>query len=188
LMAWSPKVMVLDGAVHKALDRNIPFDIVLGDFDSMETLPPLIPFPFQQIHAPDQNKTDLEKGLDFLLAQKSNAATILWATGGRLDHTMSNLHVMAKYQKNLQLQLIDDYSRVYPIQSPFKKFFPKNTNISLVPITKVEGVVSKNLVWELNSLDLEPGISYGTSNKMAHDAVLEIHFESGILFLMECWD
>lgn len=188
LMAWSPKVIVLDGAIHKAIERNIPFDVLIGDFDSLDPFHQTLPFPFEKIHTPDQNKTDLEKGLDFLLLQNTTAAHILWATGGRLDHLMSNLNVMAKFQNFLDLQLLDDHSRVYPIKSPFKKFFPKNTNISLVPITEVTGLVSKNLVWELNGLDLAPAGRYGTSNRMANDGVLELQFETGILFLMECWD
>ena len=34
LMEWSPFVLVLDGAIHRVLEKQIKFDAWLGDFDS----------------------------------------------------------------------------------------------------------------------------------------------------------
>jgi thiamine pyrophosphokinase len=187
LTAWSPSVMVLDGAYHKATERNIPFDILLGDFDSLKVIPEL-PFPVEVIHAPDQNKTDLEKGIEELLKRNQEAANILWATGGRMDHILANLNVLAKFRNRLSLKMIDDNSIIYPIFSPFHKYFKAGENISLVPLNTVSNIKSKNLYYELSGLQLEPGGMFGTSNKVKESGVVEISFDAGILFLMECRD
>lgn len=188
VVAWSPLIMVLDGAYFKAMERNIQFDILLGDFDSIGTLTPFLPFPAEVIHTPNQDKNDLEKGLDELLTRDIEAANILWGTGRRIDHFMGNLNVMAKFRNMMTLEMIDDYSRIYPIQSPFKKYFKAGENISLVPVTKVSNIYTTNLHYNLQEGVLEPGGMFGTSNKVLNSGIVEISFDEGIMFLMECID
>ena len=64
LMEWSPFVLVLDGAIHRVLEKQIKFDAWLGDFDSAQNID-LQEFPhlshIEKVHAPDQNRTDLHR-------------------------------------------------------------------------------------------------------------------------------
>lgn len=67
LLEWSPYVIVLDGALDKVMSLGVKFDVLLGDFDRMEANQELFPNQpdIEIVHTPDQNKTDLEKALDF---------------------------------------------------------------------------------------------------------------------------
>jgi thiamine pyrophosphokinase len=124
------------------------------------------------------------------LKRGAKAINILWATGKRLDHTLGNINVIAKFSSIVDIQLIDDYSRVYRIKNKFKKYFPKDRNVSLIPWNKVENIFSSNLLYPLSGNTLEPSGMYGTSNKVLENGIVEINFENekAILFLMECND
>lgn len=185
LVAWSPKIMVLDGAYYKAMDRQIQFDMLVGDFDSIGHIPTNFPFPVEVMHTPDQNKTDLQKGLEIFLEKETEAVNILWATGGRLDHQMANLNVVAKFSSLLTLNIIDDYTKVYPIKSPFKKYFKAGQQISLIPMGAVTQVSTTNLCYNLHNQTLETVGLISSSNAVAHSGIVEITFESGVLFAME---
>ncbi|MFN3528534.1 MAG: thiamine diphosphokinase [Bacteroidia bacterium] len=190
LLEWSPYVLALDGALPRLHARGIKVDAVLGDFDSLIDKQQHIEaqHPITVVHAPDQNKTDLEKGLDYLLDHGHQAANIVWATGRRADHNMANLSNMVKYQGKLQLNIIDDYSRIYQLSAHFKKWFAAGTILSLVPIGRVEGIVSANLRYPLQNDWLELGKRIGTSNEALEDGWVEITHQSGHLLLMECYD
>jgi thiamine pyrophosphokinase len=99
LLEWSPIVMVLDGAITRVLELGIKVDIVLGDFDSAKNIGELLidQHPIKIVHAPDQNKTDLEKGIEYLINEGHKAINILWATGRRADHTITNITNINNY-------------------------------------------------------------------------------------------
>ena len=78
LLEWSPTVLVLDGAITRVLELGIKVDIVLGDFDSAKNIEELLidQQPIKIIHTPDQNKTDLEKGIEYLINEGHKAINI----------------------------------------------------------------------------------------------------------------
>ena len=118
LLEWSPFVIVLDGAINRVIDLGIKIDVLFGDFDRIDFNQEEIlksQFPIEIIHAPNQDKTDLEKAIDFLIERGFPAANILWATGKRADHTMANIAILPKYLPLIKLKIIDDHSCIFPI-------------------------------------------------------------------------
>jgi len=190
LLEWSPVVMVLDGAIHRVLDLGIKLDIVLGDFDKTENWDELLANqqPVEVVHTPDQNKTDLEKGLDFLIAKGHKAVNILWATGKRADHHINNLSTIAKYKDQITIVMLDDHSRIFNLPNQFTKWYAANQNISLIPLGSVFGLTTKGLSYNLHNEDLHLGQRTSSSNKTEADGLIEIKFNSGNLLLMECND
>lgn len=191
LMEWSPFVLVLDGAIHRVLEKNIKFDAWLGDFDSgkgieISNMPHLQ--HVQIIHTPNQNRTDLQKGVEFLIEKGFPAANILWATGKRQDHNFTNLFTLSQYQSQITLSVLDDYSRIYMLPKSFKKWYPKGTQISLIPVGTASGIQSENLVYPLNNLELSLPFRTGSSNEVSSDGFVSISYEKGYLMMMECWD
>lgn len=190
LLEWSPVVMVLDGAIHRVLELGIKLDFVLGDFDKKENWDELLANqqPVEVIHTPDQNKTDLEKGLDFLIAKGHKAVNILWATGKRADHHINNLSTLAKYKDQITIVMLDDHSRIFNLPNQFTKWYTANQNISLIPLGSVFGLTTKGLTYNLQNEDLHLGQRTSSSNKTEADGLIEIKFDSGNLLLMECND
>jgi thiamine pyrophosphokinase len=190
LLEWSPVVMVLDGAVHRVLALGIKIDIVLGDFDKEEDWNTLLinQQPVEVVHTPDQNKTDLEKGLDFLIAKGHKAVNIVWATGRRGDHHLNNISTLVKYKNKITMVMIDDFSRVFNVPHQFTKWYPANFLISLIPVGSVYNLQTKGLLYNLEKEDLHLGERTSSSNKTAQDGLVEISFDKGNLLLMECND
>jgi thiamine pyrophosphokinase len=191
LMEWSPYVLALDGAVHRLLERNIRFDAWLGDFDSgagVDEMALSKMGDIQRIWAEDQDKTDLEKGIEFLISKGHVAANIIWGTGRRADHTINNMATLWRYHGQMTLSLLDDHSRVYPLTRQFKKWYPAGTAISLIPVGYASGINSSNLEYSLLNHRLELPHSTGSSNRVLEDGFVEITYAEGHLLMMECFD
>lgn len=207
LMEWCPYVLVLDGAMRRVQELGLRADAWLGDFDSHELEKDsilldggnssvddldweqqLLATGTEKVWAPDQVKTDLEKGIEFLISRGHTSANVIWGTGRRMDHTFQNLSILPKYQAEISVSILDDYSRVYPLPKQFRKWYPAGTNLSLMPIGKVEEVYSDNLDYPLQGMDLELPYRSGSSNRVTADGFVEIRYKLGHLLLMECWD
>lgn len=190
LLEWNPIVMVLDGALQRVLELGIKIDIVLGDFDREHHPEQYLAHqqPVEIIHTPDQNKTDLEKGIDLLLSRNHKAINIVWATGRRADHTLNNLTNLVRYDGLANLVMYDDYSKVYLLPKKFDKWFAAGTPISLIPVGIAEGIVSSGLKYNLHHERLEIGIRSGSSNEAAADGTVYISYTHGHLLMMECKD
>lgn len=190
LLEWSPFIVVLDGALDRVLQLGIKFDVVLGDFDhqSLDEVRERIPPDTTIEYVPDQEKTDLEKGIEFLIQRNFKAVNIIWATGKRSDHYINNIAILARYHQQINQVMIDDHSRIYPISSGFKKYYAEKENLSLIPLNKVTNIITENLVWNLNGQDLEYPYNTSSSNKVANSGIVSVSFDSGFMLVMECLD
>jgi len=101
-LAENKQVMVLDGAYLYAKQAGLKIAILLGDFDTIakEDLAAARASGIEIVHAPDQNKTDLEKGLLHLDQLQASQIDIAAATGRRLQHELYNLRLLKKYHRN----------------------------------------------------------------------------------------
>lgn len=190
LLEWSPFIVVLDGALDRVLDMGIKFDVVLGDFDhqSLDSVRDRIPPDTLIEYVPNQDKTDLEKGIEYLINRKFTAVNIIWATGRRSDHYMNNIGILGRYNHQIDQVMLDDHSKIYPIKSGFKKHFVKGENVSLIPLNKVENIRTSNLQWNLNGHTLEFPYHTSSSNKVVETGLISIEFDKGIVLMMECFD
>ena len=190
LLEWSPLVIVLDSAMERVLELGIKVDVLLGDFD--RGFDPNYykekQFPLEIVYSPDQNKTDLEKAFDYLIERKIPAANVVWATGKRADHTITNITNITQYRDLLKIVVLDDHSKIFLLPKKYKKWYPKNTPISLIPIGLVTGIHSKNLFYPLENDSLTIGYRTGSSNHVLDDGIVVIEHGEGDLLLMECWD
>jgi thiamine pyrophosphokinase len=190
LLEWSPLVVVLDGAVHRVLELGIKIDVLLGDFDRNEDREHLLKHqqPVELVHTPDQNKTDLEKAIDYLIERGAKAVNIVWATGKRADHSITNMTNIVRYKDQINIVMLDDYSRIYRCPNSYTKWYTKGTPISLIPVGKVDGISTSGLKYNLNNETLTLGYRTGNSNEAVADGQIHIQYTHGDLLLMECRD
>ena len=176
LLEWSPLVVVLDSAIERAMHLDIKIDVLLGDFD--RDFDPEIyktkQYPLEIVHTPDQNKTDLEKALDYLIERKIPSVNIVWATGKRADHTITNLTNIVRYRDLIKIVILDDHSKIFLLPNKFEKWYTAGTPISLIPIGVVKGIHSQNLVCPLANDTLTIGYRTGSSNAVASDGLVTI--------------
>ena len=190
LLEWSPLVVVLDSAMVRVMELDIKVDVLLGDFDrdfSAEYYKEK-QYPLEIIHTPNQDKTDLEKAFDYLIERKIPAVNVVWATGKRADHTITNITSIVQYRNLLKIVILDDHSKIFLLPKRFEKWYTANTPISLVPIGNVSGIHSENLFYPLKNDTLTIGYKTGSSNHVAKDGIVVIEHSDGDLLLMECLD
>lgn len=190
LLEWSPLVIVLDAAIERVLELGIKVDVLLGDFDRNfdSNYYKEKQYPIEIVHAPNQDKTDLEKAFDYLIEKGHKAVNVIWATGKRADHTITNLTTIVAYRNLLKIVILDDHSKVYLLPLVFEKWYTANTILSLIPIGKVSGITTQNLYYPLTNEELTMGYRTGSSNHVVQDGLVTISHSDGDLLLMECWD
>lgn len=190
LLEWSPFVVVLDHAIWRVFELGIKVDVLLGDFDRDVDLDMVRErqYPIEIVHTPDQNKTDLEKGIDLLIDRGFPAVNIIWATGRRADHSITNMTNIVRYKHQIKMVLFDDYSRIFPLVGTFEKWYEKGTPISLIPVGVVDGIETSGLLYNLHDEQLTLGYRTGNSNEAAQDGFVRISAREGDLLIMECWD
>jgi len=100
LLEWCPFVVVLDGALQDVLDKGIAFNVVSGDFDSEPDAKGKTAHiqHVEVIHTPDQDFTDLEKGIQICKNRGYKDVHVVWGTGKRMDHSIGNLDLIAQFQ------------------------------------------------------------------------------------------
>ena len=105
LLEWSPIVIVLDSAIERVLELGIKVDVLLGDFDRGfdAAYYKEKQYPLEIVYAPNQDKTDLEKAFDYLIEKGHKAVNVIWATGKRADHTITNLTNIVAYRNLLKI-------------------------------------------------------------------------------------
>jgi thiamine pyrophosphokinase len=190
LLEWSPLVIVLDSAIDRVLQLGIKVDVLLGDFDRGFTPEQYLEqqYPLEIVYTPNQDKTDLEKAFDYLVERKIPAVNVLWATGLRADHTITNITGIVRFKDSLKIVLLDDHSKIYQLPKKFEKWYPAGTPISLIPVGQVDGITTKNLKYSLTNESLTIGYRTGSSNEAENDGIVAIEHGEGNLLMMECFD
>jgi thiamine pyrophosphokinase len=113
---------------------------------------------------------------------------VVWATGRRADHTITNITNIVRYREKLKIVLFDDHSKVFLLQKKYEKWYTAKTPISLIPIGNVTGIHSTNLFYPLQNDTLTIGYRTGSSNFVTSDGLVTIEHNEGDLLLMECLD
>lgn len=176
-----------DGGANSAKKLGIEPDVIIGDYDSVlqSTLDAFSNSKLVKIE--EQNSTDFEKALDYLLKQNATHVDIWGASGHRIDHTFGNLSSLVRYSRQMKAFFHSNNSTTFLLPYDFEKKYKLGQTISLLPVPKADFIVTKGLKWELNSESLELGKRVGTLNQVSEELV-KIYYQSGNLFLMEVWE
>ena len=176
-------VVCANGGTRHALRMGVQPDVVIGDLDSLPVGVRKRLKHARFISSPDQNQTDLEKAIRYLLRQKVKRIVIFGATGKRIDQTVANLSLLEKYQGRAHLTFIDPSGTVELVRSSANFRGIPGESFSLLPIGRVEGVTTKGLLYPLVNETLEPG-TRGVSNEVTGRSV-EIRVRRGKLLLVK---
>jgi thiamine pyrophosphokinase len=153
-----------DGGANIAARFHCHPHLIIGDFDSI-TKKTLRKFRSSEIRRRnDQNSTDLEKAFTAALQNKCSTIVVLGATNGRLDHAIGNLSALAKFAHRAAISFVDDSCEIIPVVRAVNFDIPVGTTISLVPLSRCTGIVTKGLRWNLKNESLQLGIRESTSN------------------------
>jgi thiamine pyrophosphokinase len=183
LASSSDLVACADGGTRHALRLGIQPDVIIGDLDSLSATMRRHLKHARIIELADQNKTDLEKAILFLLKRKAKHVTVVGAAGKRIDQTIANIGLLMKYGRKASLTFIDPTGEIEIVQSHTKFRAKVGTTVSLIPTSRSVRVTTKGLRFALKNEMLEFG-SRGVSNEVIAPTV-EIRVRGGALFLVK---
>jgi thiamine pyrophosphokinase len=172
------------------LARGLTPDLVIGDMDSLgeedRTLLQTEGCQFV-VHPRAKDQTDLELAIGCAVAEGAREIVVLGAFGGRLDHTLANVLLLALPQLDqVPVWLVDDWEEMVLAQSGQRVTVDGQLGdlVSLLPLAgDVSGVTTTGLIWELEGDRLRFGFSRGVSNEMtASEARIEV--EEGLLLVV----
>ncbi len=184
LLKIKPFILCADGGANKARSYGLEPHCIIGDLDSITQKTRHFYSSVPVIHSADQNSTDLEKALDYLLKNLFTSATIVGATGERPDHMMSNFSILLKYHRKLNLLFFDERCTIEIIQKKIQFDAFVGQQISIVPMGACSGIVTSGLKYPLKNESLELGVREGSSNEAVKSRIT-INLKNGSLLLFK---
>jgi len=190
-------VVSVDGGLEVTKALGLTPDAIVGDFDTVhrEVLEEYRKAPdiLWDVHKPEKDETDTELAINTAMKMGCKRLLILGATGGRLDHELSNIHLLKLcLDHQVEAFLYDVWNKVYLLAGGkvFKKGEVYGTYVSFLPFTQqVKGITLKGFKYPLTGKDLSMGVEAGlcVSNEVAGEEA-SIRFDSGILVCVESRD
>ncbi len=175
---FSSKTIAADSGADTADALGLDVFAVLGDMDSVSE-DGLNRNIGKTTRISEQNSTDFEKCI------RSSDAPIylcIGVLGGRIDHQLAALNVLAKYPDR-QILLIGAEDVILLCPQDFSVNLPVDTRLSLFPVGPVLGMYSDGLKWELNGVDMDSAGKISASNLTSATRTC-ISYDQGALLLI----
>lgn len=179
----SDLIIAADGGAQHLAAIGLQPHVIVGDMDSIDCdLWEKDETVRRVIWPREKDKTDTELAVEVAFEQGCEKVTLLAAAGGRLDHTLGNVALIARYPR--RVVILDGPSTLLAIDrlNPCRLTGPPGTIVSLIPYgTRVVGVRTAGLKYPLEGQDLVPG-TRGLSNELS-EATARVDIEDGILLV-----
>ena len=169
LIPTDARVLAADAGVAHARALGLHVTAVIGDFDSASSAEvdrAVAAGARIERHPTDKDETDLELTLDAALELEPSSIVVLADAGGRLDHVLSALLLLAaaKYV-DVEIDAQIGAAFVHVIRDERALQGRPGDLVSLLALHGLaEGVRTEGLAYPLVGETLEPGSSRGVSN------------------------
>ena len=177
-------VVAADSGVDIALHFRRKVDVLVGDFDSAS--PAGLDWARAQgarvdRHPRRKDATDLDLALS-TAAECSASVHVVASAGGRLDHALANLTLLASPRwAAVELSATIDSARVDVVRRRRRIEGAVGELVSLLAVGgPARGVRTSGLEYPLNGEDIEPCTTRGVSNVIC-DPPAEVEVSSGVL-------
>ena len=163
-------VIAADSGLEHAATLEVRVDLAVGDFDSVSArrLADAEAGGTEiRRHRTDKDVTDLELALESALELGVRQVVVVGALGGRLDHELANLLLLASDRwADVALELRDATARVVVARGRRTLTGGVGDNLTLLAVGgPAEGVSISGVRWPLEDARLDPGSSLGVSNE-----------------------
>jgi thiamine pyrophosphokinase len=188
---FSPRARVIaaDSGLHHAQALGVDVDIVVGDLDSVDPdrlARAVAAGATVERHPPDKDFTDLELALLVALRLGATDVLVVGAGGGRLDHFLANLLLLASDDfAALRVVALVGTARATVLRRETRLHGAPGSLLTLVPVGgPARGVRTKGLRFPLAHEDLPAGTSRGVSNEFV-EPVATIDLDGGVLLAVQ---
>lgn len=181
-------VVGVNGGARNALELGLKPQVVIGDMDSMETeLRERLEEEGCRFveHPSRKDETDSELAVRYVLSQGATELILLAALGGRIDHTLANVMLLAIPElRPVSARLIDGNQEVLLIRDKVLIEGHPGDKVSLLPLSgDAAGIETEGLEYPLRHGTLTFGAARGVSNVLTAPQA-SVQVERGLLLLV----
>ncbi|MCF6808309.1 thiamine diphosphokinase [Thiotrichales bacterium 19S9-12] len=179
-------IVCADGAYLKLQTNPIilkHLNAVVGDFDSIGDHQ--VKSHIELIHDKDQETTDFDKVLQYLVKYDITEALVYGASGLSSDHFLGNLSTALSWKDRIQLEFRDRYGVFFFFDKEITLKDVKNHKISLIPFFEANKIYCEGLMYRLNGETLLFGKRIGTRNIAVEDEVTVRYTGGNLLIYIE---
>jgi thiamine pyrophosphokinase len=186
--ATDPVIICADGAArHVRLLGVVPAWIV-GDMDSIDedTLEYFTERGSRiEVFPRGKDETDTELALMCAVKLNPDEIWIVGALGGRIDHTLANISLLAMCVKEgICAKIIDEKCEISVVEKFYECEGQKGDTVSLLPLSsQVSGITLTGFEYPLVRKTMVIGKPYGISNRLTNEKG-SISVESGYLLVI----
>jgi len=143
-------LIAVDGGIEHCIRAKLYPHLLVGDFDSVSDTSLAVFGDVPKVALPsDKDESDLEVAIKRALEITQGPLLIFGAGGGRTDHLLYNLYLLARYAGRTSLE--SEKERLFVIREGRQIASTPGQILSLLPLNGlVQGVSSKGLKWELS--------------------------------------
>ncbi|MCY3632380.1 MAG: thiamine diphosphokinase [bacterium] len=179
-------VVAADAGLDHALSAELTVAVAVGDMDSVS--PEALVAAEQagariERYSADKDQTDLELALE-LAARLADQVIVIGAGGGRLDHLIGNLAVLASPQwSGVNIEAWLDNARAVVVHGHSTLDVEPGATVSLFAVGGPARVTTTGLAWPLHDEILNPLTSRGVSNQ-ANTSSPQLSVHEGVVLVV----
>lgn len=178
-----------DSGFDFAIEVGLTPSVAIGDFDSISSRGKhlLEEMNIEIIKYPsEKDMTDTELAINYAISKGFQEIIILGGLGNRLDHSLSNIYNLLKYNKH-RIKLINSNNEIILLNTDLE-LEKDNFYYSIIPLTS-DGIIVNlyGFHYESENLFIEMGSSIGISNKIKNKRA-KIELLSGVGILIKAKD
>ena len=184
--------IAVDGGYRFFAASGLHPDLLLGDFDSLGSLPPRLPARTEVLSFPtDKDKTDTHLALEYCLSRRAKHIDIVQPTTGDVDHFTSNLMLLShgsvpaggKYRPEIRL-VNPRYEIRYLKNCSHVLDQARGDVVSVIPLSSSIGLSCSGTAFDVTRLRVPRGKTVTTRNKIvAARAVFKVAGEALLFHL-----
>ena len=172
------------GFAHLEAVGCVP-DMAIGDFDSLGYRPKcrrVIELPVEK------DKSDLEVAMDRVKTRRYDEVFIYGALGGRLDHTMANLQMCARFaETGMGVTFVSDDCAIRIVVGPDAYELPllAEGTVSVFSATdECHGVIERGMKYSIDDETISNRTTRGLSNEL-QGVEAAVAVEKGTLYVFQ---
>ena len=176
-------VYAVDAGFAHLESVDVSPDMAIGDFDSLGYVPQA-----RRVvrHPVEKDESDLELALDRVKSRAYDEVYVYGALGGRLDHTIANMQVCARFaEEGMIVYLVGLDQMVRILVGPDVYELPRleKGTVSVFSATdESHGVIERGMKYSIDDQTLTNRTTWGLSNELEGEAAA-VAVENGTLFV-----
>lgn len=177
-------IIAVDGGYNYCSLLNLEVDILIGDMDSLESIPENIN---KYIYNKEKDETDTYLAVQYGIKQGFEEFVLYGCLGGRLEHTIANIQIIADLcKKGIKVKIVDENTKIYMLNKNEVNEIEglKNKYISIFSYSEKSTISLKGLKYNVLCKDITNDYPLGIDNEtIGGNGYIYVH--DGLVLVIE---